>query len=1521
MSFIHGNSQAPHFFQSAFLPQDSSLVIELVSRAANIVQNGNFIQAHLVAPGYVFVAAACSSLNVPSYAIRGTSSFVTHVVDFKAKEAIQSLSSDALAAAQSLFFTVIGVIITVSAFFYPNLIISIGPVISTNDPEQLAPNADRIAELETQVQNLQGQLQQATVSQQTAEDTLSSEQASAASNAAEYEAQIQELTEKITILQEQLGPAENNALENATRIAELETQVRSLHGQLEEATVSQQTAENTLSSEQASAASSAKEYTAQIQELTAEIKHLQEQLAPNANRIAELETQVRNLQGQLEEATVSQQTAENILSSEQEPAASNVTKYEAQIQKLTAEIKHLQEERDSVSLKQKISINKLMGDVESYKKVLGEYKAKIPTIRKSIQDDYQNKLINAKAFYQDVIEIQTRLFELSPKAASPDLLNQIVALFSLTKGIVNHRIHKKDYTASIILFGTTYNIKIDEAHPEAYKNCLLFIQKDALPRLEKKILEANTLNASDVCYDPQGQFSRKKNSNQSSISLLPESSIVSRNKSLFGNRLEQRPQGLQRSASKARKISGADVWNTSAKYETLADHKYRVVVQQSIFQLELKLLQKFPDNFTNLKSFLGLLPKKIENSSPVLFKIQEFLCFLIQENDPREAYQNSIAKLREVIELQEYEALRVKDEDLLTDNEKIVKTLIREFCLMRFGGEIYMYDYLQDIVKIAAVKQIENRYVDHSFFNNENENLDKKYTQSIVELNEGLHHSPFNKGALAIGKQNLSGALGLEDFNGNMNTPHLRNVQVYKKNNKVKEVRFVRHGSPTAPDGSYVQNVAASLGQLVYNFFSAGIEKFTGICIGKIDTGEKVTVDYEEYLRALAEKKQSELYCSLQKRQPESFENEFTRAKNIESLQGKFDNFHVIVQPRDGDLYNHTGDYKNINDFEGLKKAILHEFFDKDTAQSTAALPKFVNDYINVKEKFKQKCAGILDFTRRTFFSSYLEKIIDFEKVEELQTKLQSTYKEINDTILTMIRNTINLNGSSFDQKLDIPNEILDSVLKNDEMHHKIIKRWYDKINSVEELRKWLDLPKETEDLKTLKSLPGADKEFTLAVISSILAKEPENSLNRKLLNSIKKAREVNVEIVNAKSTWQNFIQLFYFFQRQELLFLLDGANGYTLSVVKNPCKDFLDRGGSYAFEVDRILHRMLGQENDTNRKKEALYNLLGPPVLVKKKGVVDYRLAAAINLENFLNGLTDPQKEALKNYSFGENWKIADILVRNIERQTEYSTTSRQHYAAVRKELILTIREYLPNGQQELTEEEKPIIAKNIHETTLPKLRKYLPYYLDDWQTYPTDQMEELFVKESLFVEELIEKQVGIRELERSKKGVEYTLATTNQPQAIENYKMLKEKLLSHQIVGQNQQKALHVLCALQQGIAGDVLLNLVGVFHKDIDPMLFSIINAEPNDKNLTVRNFHVDLQDSQQITVTYTDIFCCKQNLMDVGQEFFRIKAEVKVVYTSSNEDNKLESKAYFNWNLLDIAEPNQDAVKESKMEEVD
>ncbi|GAB4193328.1 MAG: hypothetical protein Tsb0015_16050 [Simkaniaceae bacterium] len=929
-------------------------------------------------------------------------------------------------------------------------------------------------------------------------------------------------------------------------------------------------------------------------------------------------------------------------------------------------------------------------------------------------------------------------------------------------------------------------------------------------------------------------------------------------------------------------------------YEEVAKQKYRTVLMQYKSGLESKF------DMGQVKALVFRLQR--ENSNNVFYdNIQKFLYSLYYEEDPRKGYQEGILFLRKALESVEYKNIQRKKVDALAIEEKQIRDFIREFCLLRWSGT-HLYNYLTDIVHLTTGENVPKEIALEDF------------PKLILDTNEKISKSSKNKKSrLALELQKFYGAIGKEDFCGSKNTPNVRNTQSFRDaNGKIQNITFARHGSPTAFGSDYSKTSLLVRGLIAP--LTRVMDQYMPNYALDLENGEEVTSDYIEYLWALAEKGESELFCVFQRRTPNIFESERTRAMKIDRLQNDFKNIHVLTQPVEGELFERKGAYNQDVTFEDLKRDLEKEFFDLNPSAITtrSCLPKYFQESKRKKE-YQETFRQLMNDVQEIFFPNK-KFVIDPKtkgSINALTRQLDDLYSRRNGKIKIAL-NTLHLNDLiAGGEKASIDEETLAGYLNDHEIYDILQRLIRTQITDKETLGSWIPKEKYARELEE-KSFPElmANQEITKYVAKNILIAMKQQQEDISLLET--EIAELEDKKSQFLADWQSFILLVYVFQRNDMKARLDGANGFKLTKFKTPCKDFLDRGGNQGFIEDRLFHYALGIEKDRERMLETFHNLLGPPILVKKKEVITKRILPGLQVENLLREMTPEQRKKLSGYKFAGKWSISGLDVPKKPGQTGHPS--------VQELLVRKFGETLKLPEDAMQELDKKALEENI-EPMLAEFKKYEGLAVQEWKKISLEETEKGYRKDrtGAFLSESIKKQVN-REIENSKLSSKYELIQQDGTRRnIENFDDLLKSLSEHPLI-EKESMALQILSTFHQGIGGEIQLDLIQNFLGRSAEQAFMLRNKSPKEtcKGEILRMLTLDLSAKDKITYRYSDQYALskKPDFFDsMNQErqadsssLMDLKGEAMVVYEKGGQEDELAEEPYINWYVHKVHETN-------------
>ncbi|MEZ5314789.1 MAG: hypothetical protein R3E91_01040 [Chlamydiales bacterium] len=357
----------------------------------------------------------------------------------------------------------------------------------------------------------------------------------------------------------------------------------------------------------------------------------------------------------------------------------------------------------------------------------------------------------------------------------------------------------------------------------------------------------------------------------------------------------------------------------------------------------------------------------------------------------------------------------------------------------------------------------------------------------------------------------------------------------------------------------------------------------------------------------------------------------------------------------------------------------------------------------------------------------------------------------------------------------------------------------------------------------------------------------------------------------------ETYIFLFYAFQRMDLLFRLKELTGYRPAAIKTICKDDLDRGGAQRFVMNRLGDYMRGEEEDSERKKEAMVNLVGPPILVKKIGAIEKRIKPAMAVENHLAKMTDQQKNRLRKYTFGkEQWKMNDVKVEKLREQSGW-----------------------PSVYEQTQEKLEHVEGDNA----LGLFKQYLGFEHEQWEPFDVKISEGYVDKESgKFIKEQIFMQVK-RDVNRSYAPEEnreecFFIDDNGREACVTDFASLQKMILNHSLVNGEEQNLLQILSCFHQAAFVDVLTLIQKTTWGRFISLNWKSSNAKRSLKLI------VDLSNQKKITISsyYLSPISDVKSTYDVVHLPIKAKAHTLIEYTEG-ENGSLVSKGYMKWHIID------------------
>lgn len=312
----------------------------------------------------------------------------------------------------------------------------------------------------------------------------------------------------------------------------------------------------------------------------------------------------------------------------------------------------------------------------------------------------------------------------------------------------------------------------------------------------------------------------------------------------------------------------------------------------------------------------------------------------------KEQYEKYVISLREIIATEQYQSIRQNPNLNLIREFKECLTLTRILCEARFRSE--NHGLLRSLLQLH-----EDEYDRLHPERKEIPAVTKgNFAQVVMAKNNKVIEAPASMKVSSTQRNYRMGygAVGWEDFLMT-DIPFLRGKQVFK-NDKGEERSFyyMRHPTPHV-EGSPTWIALGAVSRTVG--------------LGHIESGEAIAPEFEAMLEAITERKESYLIQSHQRlNDTGTIENEDSRSKTLYRLQTSHNNFHVIFQSVEGDLFDRKGTYAEIKTFAGLKEAIKASFDYEKRDTSPNRLPACLEK----DKEYRGVIDQLLDRVHQTLF-------------------------------------------------------------------------------------------------------------------------------------------------------------------------------------------------------------------------------------------------------------------------------------------------------------------------------------------------------------------------------------------------------------------------------------------------------------------------------------------------------------------------------------------------------------------------
>ena len=125
--------------------------------------------------------------------------------------------------------------------------------------------------------------------------------------------------------------------------------------------------------------------------------------------------------------------------------------------------------------------------------------------------------------------------------------------------------------------------------------------------------------------------------------------------------------------------------------------------------------------------------------------------------------------------------------------------------------------------------------------------------------------------------------------------------------------------------------------------------------------------------------------------------------------------------------------------------------------------------------------------------------------------------------------------------------------------------------------------------------------------------------------------------------TWHEFLMIFYFYQRHDLMFRFQEKSGFRISYTTTPCKDFLDRGVNIALTHASLMAAITGELESEEWMKDQVAHTVGPPLATKRQGVIPKKLEFFRNFHTRIARVyqTPELIAEVRGYKFAEKWSV----------------------------------------------------------------------------------------------------------------------------------------------------------------------------------------------------------------------------------------------------------------------------------------
>ena len=382
-----------------------------------------------------------------------------------------------------------------------------------------------------------------------------------------------------------------------------------------------------------------------------------------------------------------------------------------------------------------------------------------------------------------------------------------------------------------------------------------------------------------------------------------------------------------------------------------------------ILQEHLRVLQE--EHNINASNAMKTIKQWRKNSkwknSQMLKNLERTFCNLITPPKHLEAkaqYENFLNALRATITSNEYQSIQENRADKI---ERECLNFVRTLCLIRPTPKVLpFFKNLTDYFLEASRTKDDGK--------NSGEITYKNFADQILSKMQKINNAPKRMtlkndvGIMSplkdveLNYTKFIGAAGLQDFPA-ASPANLHSKQIFVCNGaqarQEKRINYYRMPTPhyqndlpsSSSSSSFQKTV--NIGTTLYRIGMNTAKRKMGF--KDQSTGERVVPEFIEMVKALKAKGEEFLYCCHQRLNDKEPMNEHWRVKTLMDVDKTQDNFHLLIQAVEGDLFERKKNFQTITTFVGLKKALIDSFYEGDD-KAHNALPRALKQDKNYKE-------------------------------------------------------------------------------------------------------------------------------------------------------------------------------------------------------------------------------------------------------------------------------------------------------------------------------------------------------------------------------------------------------------------------------------------------------------------------------------------------------------------------------------------------------------------------------------------